>query len=173
MCIRDRVESSANIFSTNSLLVILSRKFSFFRPLNCLDVYKRQRLGDVLIVGLNSDSSVKRLKGESRPINDENARSTVLAALEAVDYVVTVSYTHLDVYKRQAQKSASLWSLRQFLYNASKWIYPPHSLSVSDTRIRTYPVQSSRRYPRNQGVHLELPPNLYSWLHSDLHSSGG
>ncbi len=43
---------------------------------------------DVLIVGLNSDSSVKRLKGESRPINDESARSTVLAALEAVDYVV-------------------------------------------------------------------------------------
>ena len=35
---------------------------------------KAKRLGDVLIVGLNSDSSVKRLKGESRPINDENAR---------------------------------------------------------------------------------------------------
>ncbi len=49
---------------------------------------KAKRLGNVLIVGLNSDSSVKRLKGESRPINDENARSTVLAALEAVDYVV-------------------------------------------------------------------------------------
>ena len=49
---------------------------------------KAKRLGDVLIVGLNSDSSVKRLKGESRPINDESARSTVLAALEAVDYVV-------------------------------------------------------------------------------------
>jgi D-beta-D-heptose 7-phosphate kinase / D-beta-D-heptose 1-phosphate adenosyltransferase len=49
---------------------------------------KAKRLGDVLIVGLNSDSSVKRLKGESRPINNENARSTVLAALEAVDYVV-------------------------------------------------------------------------------------
>ena len=49
---------------------------------------KGQKTGDVLIVGLNSDSSVKRLKGESHPINDENARSTVLAALEAVDYVV-------------------------------------------------------------------------------------
>lgn len=56
---------------------------------------KAKRLGDVLIVGLNSDSSVKRLKGESRPINDENARSTVLAALEAVDYVVILRKTPL------------------------------------------------------------------------------
>ena len=47
---------------------------------------KAKRLGTYLVVGLNSDSSVKRLKGESRPINDESARSTVLTALEAVDY---------------------------------------------------------------------------------------
>jgi D-beta-D-heptose 7-phosphate kinase/D-beta-D-heptose 1-phosphate adenosyltransferase len=43
---------------------------------------------DRLIVGLNSDASVKRLKGESRPVQDERARSEVLAALEAVDLVV-------------------------------------------------------------------------------------
>jgi D-beta-D-heptose 7-phosphate kinase/D-beta-D-heptose 1-phosphate adenosyltransferase len=42
---------------------------------------------DRLIVGLNSDASVKRLKGESRPIQDEQARAEVLAALEAVDLV--------------------------------------------------------------------------------------
>lgn len=45
-------------------------------------------LGDFLIVGLNSDASVKRLKGPSRPIHDEDARATVLAALQAVDAVV-------------------------------------------------------------------------------------
>jgi len=44
--------------------------------------------GDVLIVGLNSDASVKRLKGESRPINTASDRAYILAALEAVDYVV-------------------------------------------------------------------------------------
>jgi len=44
--------------------------------------------GDVLIVGLNSDASVKRLKGESRPINNAEDRAYILAALEAVDYVV-------------------------------------------------------------------------------------
>jgi len=43
---------------------------------------------DRLIVGLNSDESVKRLKGDGRPVQDEGARSEVLAALEAVDLVV-------------------------------------------------------------------------------------
>ncbi len=43
--------------------------------------------GDILIVGLNSDQSVKANKGSSRPINNENDRATVLAALETVDYV--------------------------------------------------------------------------------------
>src|SRR5215212_6531568 len=43
---------------------------------------------DRLIVGLNSDASVKRLKGDGRPVQDEGARSEVLAALEAVDLVV-------------------------------------------------------------------------------------
>jgi len=43
---------------------------------------------DRLIVGLNSDASVKRLKGESRPVQNERARAEVLSALEAVDLVV-------------------------------------------------------------------------------------
>lgn len=45
-------------------------------------------LGDYLIVGLNSDESVRRLKGPSRPLNAEHARAEVLSALEAVDAVV-------------------------------------------------------------------------------------
>jgi len=49
---------------------------------------KASDLGDILIVGLNTDESVRRIKGENRPINDENARSLVLAALKFVDAVV-------------------------------------------------------------------------------------
>ena len=45
-------------------------------------------LGDVLIVGLNSDSSVRKLKGEKRPILNETNRSSIIAALEFVDFVV-------------------------------------------------------------------------------------
>ncbi len=44
--------------------------------------------GDILVLGLNSDASVKRLKGESRPINSVEDRATVLAALESVDFVI-------------------------------------------------------------------------------------
>ena len=49
--------------------------------------YARQQ-GDALCVGLNSDASVKRNKGESRPINTEEDRAYVIASLEAVDCVV-------------------------------------------------------------------------------------
>ena len=45
-------------------------------------------LGDVLIVGLNTDASVKRLKGETRPVNDEQSRALLLSALQFVDAVV-------------------------------------------------------------------------------------
>ena len=45
-------------------------------------------LGDLLIVGVNSDDSVRRLKGEGRPLMSQEERAEILAALEAVDYVV-------------------------------------------------------------------------------------
>ena len=52
------------------------------------DLSKAKNMGDLLIVGLNSDSSVKRLKGPDRPINREEDRAKVLSALYFVDYVV-------------------------------------------------------------------------------------
>ena len=47
-----------------------------------------RKLGDILVVGLNSDDSVRRLKGPARPINGEKERAFVLAALCCVDYIV-------------------------------------------------------------------------------------
>ena len=47
-----------------------------------------KNFGDVLIVGLNTDQSVKKLKGDSRPVNNEKDRAEVLLGLKAVDYVV-------------------------------------------------------------------------------------
>lgn len=49
---------------------------------------KAKSFGDILIVALNSDKSVKSIKGESRPINNENDRAEVLSGLKSVDYVV-------------------------------------------------------------------------------------
>lgn len=63
----------------------------------CFDIMHRghatylkeaKKLGDILIVGLNSDSSVKLLKGPDRPLNQENDRAYLLSCLEAVDYIV-------------------------------------------------------------------------------------
>ena len=50
---------------------------------------KAKREGDVLIVLLNSDSSIKRNKGDKRPIVPQDERAKMLAGLEIVDYVVT------------------------------------------------------------------------------------
>ena len=52
---------------------------------------KSSDLGDKLIIGLNSDSSVQKLKGNSRPIIDENSRAIALAALSFVDAIVLFS----------------------------------------------------------------------------------
>jgi rfaE bifunctional protein nucleotidyltransferase chain/domain len=47
-----------------------------------------RREGDILVVGVNADSSVCNLKGPGRPVLDENARAQLVAALRSVDYVV-------------------------------------------------------------------------------------
>lgn len=63
----------------------------------CFDILHRghatylraaRNLGDKLIIGLNTDASVKRLKGESRPVNHEDDRAYLLESLACVDYVV-------------------------------------------------------------------------------------
>ncbi len=49
---------------------------------------KAASLGDTLVIGLNTDSSVKRLKGNNRPVQDQESRALVMASLRFVDYVV-------------------------------------------------------------------------------------
>ena len=49
---------------------------------------KAKDLGDILIIGVNTDDSVKRLKGAARPITDENSRSLIIASLQFVNAVV-------------------------------------------------------------------------------------
>lgn len=62
--------------------------FDVIHPGHVALLRQAKRLGHYLLVGLNSDRSVRGLKGNGRPVQDESARSQVLAALEDVDGVV-------------------------------------------------------------------------------------
>src|SRR5437016_9576139 len=62
--------------------------FDLLHPGHIRTLELARELGDVLIVGLNSDNSVRQLKGEGRPLIDERERAEILAALESVDAVI-------------------------------------------------------------------------------------
>ncbi len=49
---------------------------------------KAKDLGKILIIGLNTDSSIKKIKGDSRPVQDEKSRALIMASLHFVDYVI-------------------------------------------------------------------------------------
>jgi len=69
-------------------LVFTNGCFDIIHP-GHVDYLERARsMGDCLVVGLNSDASVRRLKGALRPVNDQMARARVLAALACVDFVM-------------------------------------------------------------------------------------
>lgn len=79
--VRAQKEQNKTIVTTNGCFDILH--VGHVRYLK-----EARRLGDLLIVGVNTDASVKRLKGSSRPLNNEDDRAEVLASLECVDYVL-------------------------------------------------------------------------------------
>ena len=62
-----------------------------------------RKRGDLLVVGLNGDNSVRQLKGEGRPVNPEQDRAEVLTALESVDYVTTFPELRATSFLRAAQ----------------------------------------------------------------------
>lgn len=89
------VQSASEIEQTARRLRSQGRKIVFTN--GCFDILHRGHIeylraskacGDVLIVGLNSDASVRRLKGPSRPVVSEDDRAAILADLAAVDFVV-------------------------------------------------------------------------------------
>lgn len=86
--IRDRADAVAWRGRQSGTVVFTNGVFDLLHP-GHVDVLLAARAhGDVLVVGLNSDVSVKRLKGPSRPVRNEGDRAYVLAALAVVDAVV-------------------------------------------------------------------------------------
>ena len=73
---------------TGQKIVFANGVFDLLHPGHVRYLQAARAEGDILVVGVNSDASTKRLKGEGRPILTERARAALVAALAAVNYVV-------------------------------------------------------------------------------------
>ena len=94
-CIPEKIFTALEIVQKVAQLRLLSKKIVFtngvFDILHQGHIYslsEAAKEADFLVVGLNADASVKRLKGESRPVNNQEARAMLLASLIMVDAVV-------------------------------------------------------------------------------------
>ncbi len=76
-----------NFQSEGRKVVFTNGCFDILHPGHSTYLAAARALGDILVVGLNSDASVRRLKGDKRPIMKETARAQLLVALAAVDFV--------------------------------------------------------------------------------------
>jgi len=88
-------------------IVFTNGCFDILHPGHVIHLQQARQEGDLLVVGLNSDESVRQLKGPTRPIFGEMERAIVLSALESVDYIVIfnepqcaelIRTVHPDVY---------------------------------------------------------------------------
>jgi len=79
---------SKKLKKDNKRIVFTNGCFDIIHKGHISYLKKAREMGDVLIIGLNSDSSIKRIKGEKRPILPQDERAFILSALEMVDYVV-------------------------------------------------------------------------------------
>lgn len=73
---------------TNTKIVFTNGVFDLLHQGHIFSLSQAAKEADFLIVGLNADASVKRLKGDNRPIQDQDTRALILASLQIVDAVV-------------------------------------------------------------------------------------
>ena len=84
----DNIEIINRIKAERKKIVFTNGCFDLLHVGHVRYLAQAKKLGDFLIIGLNSDSSVKELKGEDRPINSFEDRATLLSAIESVDSVI-------------------------------------------------------------------------------------
>ncbi len=82
-------ETILELKNKNKRIVWTSGCFDILHHAHVKYLNEAKRMGDYLIVGLNSDSSVRNIKGPERPINPENIRAEILSSLASVDYILT------------------------------------------------------------------------------------
>src|SRR5262245_24046405 len=84
-------ERARNLRQSGKKVVFTNGCYDILHPGHIELLSKARGLGDVLVVAINTDDSVRRLKGPGRPIFDEAERAELLGALEMVDFVCTFS----------------------------------------------------------------------------------
>jgi D-glycero-beta-D-manno-heptose 1-phosphate adenylyltransferase len=104
--------------------------FDLLHPGHLSSLLAARALGDVLVVGLNSDASVKAYKGPNRPICTQEERATMLAGLECVDYVVIFD---------EPTPEESLRKLQPDIHCKGAEYAPPHGRPVPEaTTVLSY-----------------------------------
>lgn len=81
-------EIVGNLKKQNKKIVTTNGVFDILHIGHIRYLKESKKLGDILIIAINSDNSVKKIKDPRRPLNNENDRAEALASLECVDYVV-------------------------------------------------------------------------------------
>lgn len=100
-------DRAIRIFHHNYILVITNGCFDILHAGHVSFLEECKSLGDILIVGVNTDSAVKKLKGNSRPINQLEYRMRVLAGLSAIDYVCPIDDVDMVSFIRDIK--ADFW----------------------------------------------------------------
>lgn len=111
--------------SERKVVVWTNGCFDLFHPGHVRSLQAAKRLGDVLIVGLNSDDSVRQLKGPGRPVLSELERAEVISALVCVDYVVIFPELRPD---------AALLRLKPDVHCKGAEYAPPHGKPIPETK---------------------------------------
>lgn len=86
--INELLDKIKDLKNQNKIIITTNGCFDILHVGHVRYLNQAKALGDILVMCLNTDKSVKKLKGDSRPINNENDRAEVLAGLSSVDYVV-------------------------------------------------------------------------------------
>ncbi len=87
LTIEEMIEVRKQLKAANKKVVFTNGVFDIMHAGHVDYLTKAKQLGDILIVAVNSDESVKRIKGNSRPITPEHERTLVVSSLKPVDYV--------------------------------------------------------------------------------------
>lgn len=82
-----------NLKEQNKSIVTTNGVFDILHLGHIKYLKEAKKLGDILIVAMNSDSSVKQIKGPERPINNQKVRAETLSALEFIDYIIIFNET--------------------------------------------------------------------------------